>query len=192
MTKLEISVDDGDVLDRKSMKLLDKYGLKATFFVPVDSWGFENPHEYRGHKIGGHTIHHPSDLKTLGSAQKQEEIIAGREILGSRFGTDIVEFCYPRGRFDPECVDMVKRAGYLSARTTIVLKTAYDDPFRKPTTVHVYPRKEYNSRNWMSVALEILTTKPAYFHLWWHSWEVERLKEWKNLETVLNVISKVA
>jgi peptidoglycan/xylan/chitin deacetylase (PgdA/CDA1 family) len=35
---LTVSVDDGSVSDMRAADLLEKYGLKATFYIPATNW----------------------------------------------------------------------------------------------------------------------------------------------------------
>lgn len=170
--KFELSFDDGLVEDQIIVEKLNKYNLEATFYVPVESYGFKFLSIYKGQKLGGHTITHPSDLKRLDYAEKQREIRVGKSMLEEAAGFEVASFCYPRGRHDLECRQLVRMAGYKEARTTIVLKTDFADPYAKPTTLHMYPRKEYNQATWYELALKIFEQNPPYFHLWGHSKEL--------------------
>ncbi len=100
---------------------------------------------------------------------------------------------YPRGRFNDEVVKAVERAGYKEARTTHVLSTAPAlDPLRMPTTIHAFNgRKEYSGRPWRVMAdfyLEHAIKNSLTFHLWGHSFELERDKLWDELDAFLGKI----
>ncbi|MCX6910233.1 MAG: polysaccharide deacetylase family protein [Verrucomicrobia bacterium] len=61
---LTISVDDGHPLDMRTAELLDRHGLKATFYVPAanperEVMTKEQVRELsRRFEMGGHTYHH--------------------------------------------------------------------------------------------------------------------------------------
>jgi peptidoglycan-N-acetylglucosamine deacetylase len=189
----EISVDDGSRLDLKFAELLRKYGLTATFYVPIDrelDWQdvIKLSKEF---EIGSHTISHPSDIKLLTYAEQYAEIQNSKDLLESILNKEVTKFCYPRGRFDVTSLGLVREAGYKEARTTKVLHTKLDfDLMQKPTTIHIYDRKEYKGQNWFDKAIEIIKERPAYFHLWGHSHEIERYNNWDRLETFFKYIKE--
>jgi peptidoglycan/xylan/chitin deacetylase (PgdA/CDA1 family) len=181
----ETSWDDGSTYDTKLASLLLQYGIPATFFIPIDrmlAWS-DVKAIGKSFEIGGHSISHPHDLKLLTYEEKHFEIQICRDLWSSILGREIEKYCYPRGRFDQECVNLVAQAGYKEARTTEVGNYSIpNDPLRVKTTVHVYNRKEYEGKDWLSYALEIFRKNPPYFHLWGHSWEINKYDQWDNLE----------
>lgn len=70
-----------------------------------------------------------------------------------------------------------------------------------PTTVHVYTHlsdmlqlPNYRTINWQKLAQYFFDQVMEFggiFHLWGHSWEVDKNNEWKNLEEVLQYISNM-
>lgn len=76
---LTISVDDGSVSDMRAADLLEKYGLKATFYIPATNW--ERPvlpaEQVRtlstGFEIGAHTYGHVA-LHKLSPVQVRAEL----------------------------------------------------------------------------------------------------------------------
>jgi peptidoglycan/xylan/chitin deacetylase (PgdA/CDA1 family) len=186
---LQFSFDDGSPYDFQIIEILKRYNYTATFYIPIESPMFDKIDKYlnAGMIIGAHTVTHPVDLKRLSEEEQNQEISQSKEILEREYEIKVDSFCYPRGRYNECTKALVQRAGFKEARTTIVLKTDLDfDPFCKPTTVHVFSgRKEYNGKNWETVAHEILDTQPEYFHLWGHSKEIEAYKQWINFEVIL-------
>lgn len=188
----ETSWDDGHKLDLKLATLLRKYKIPATFYIPTDTKELTWPEVRRLAKdfeIGSHTITHPQDLKKLDYVEKWSEIQTSKDILEKMLDKPVKKFCYPRGRFDEECVEIVRDAGYEEARTTMVdylYVGKSETPFSKPTAVHVYPREEYGDKHWLVFARELFDEADRggdwVFHLWGHSWEIEKLGLWVELE----------
>jgi len=69
-----------------------------------------------GWEIASHTISHP-DLTTLDPATLEHELVGSKEELEKDLGIDIVNFCYPAGKYDDEVIAAVRRAGYRGATT---------------------------------------------------------------------------
>jgi peptidoglycan/xylan/chitin deacetylase (PgdA/CDA1 family) len=111
-------------------------------------------------------------------------------------GKPVLSFCYPRGRFDENVKKAVQDAGYVEARTTRIMQTfESSDPYEKDTTIHMNPRDEYQGKHWLEVAKDMLTMNDGtgvinYFHVWGHSWEIDKNHEWHNFETLLEILSK--
>lgn len=202
MPKVIASIDDGSKLDMRAAELMDKYGVECIFYIPV-RWDQINTAKGRGglsqqdfadlasrFEIGSHTINHPL-LTRIDPELAQYEIRKSRQLLQEMTGQPINSFCPPRGYFDYRIKEMVADAGYQSMRTVRVGNvTTPIDPLETDTTVHVYNgRKEYQGRGWLSYARskwrEAQESPDGYFHLWLHSWEVERDGLWGELELFL-------
>ena len=224
------SWDDGHKLDLKLAALLDKYGLKGTFYISRNYFGKESLEEdeirrlSQKHEIGGHTLNHP-DLTKISLADAKKEIEEGKMWLENIVGKKVETFCYPGGFYNEEVAALVKNAGFISART--VKKFEIKKPaerFLAGTTIHWYPfpfRKKDASRylwrdllrpireGWgglrniglpfskyaglekMSRAVfDAALSRGDYFHLWGHSWEIEKYGLWSELEEFLKYISR--
>lgn len=70
-----------------------------------------------GMKVGSHTLTHPR-LSGLDRASKRREIVDSKALLEDRLGVPIQHFCFPYGDHDPECLELVREAGYVTAVTT--------------------------------------------------------------------------
>lgn len=194
--KLSLSCDDGSRYDHKLIDLLEKYELPCTFYVPCysDLTDKEIKEISEKYEIGGHTVTHqiltecPPDIA-------RDEIINCKSILENIIGKTITKFCYPRGRYNPFVKEMVKKAGFKEARTTRLLWTEKNtDLFETHTTIHVYQNPKYGDKDWYQVALENLEeckNEDGVYHLWMHSWEVERDGNWSKLEALFKQIRKV-
>lgn len=190
----ETSWDDFTKDDLKLIKLLDTYEIPATFYVPVQNeLGLAIVKEISDrYEIGSHTVTHPPNLREVQPEFLDHEILSSKEMLETVINKPVTKFCYPRGRYNDFVISKVKEHGYTEARTTMVLKRSMgDDPFRKPTTIHVYQRREYDGFDWLDLALgyfDKAIIENSYFHLWGHSKEIERDNNWGKLEEFFNYV----
>ena len=190
------SWDDGSPLDLRIVDLLRKYSLKGTFYIPKN---YLHPclsedeiiMLSKTFEIGAHTINHVV-------APSYDEIYQSKIWLGSLTRKKIKMFCYPRGKYNLEIKNNVIKAGFLGARTTKDFNLTMNDPFEMPTTVHAYtvPYRRalnfgvswWNLRSWLPMAIqayEIFLQNGGIFHLWGHSWEIEKYGLWDDLEKFL-------
>jgi peptidoglycan/xylan/chitin deacetylase (PgdA/CDA1 family) len=140
------SWDDGHPLDARVGELLQRYGFKGTFFVPLrnrEGLPVIGAGSLRAlaarHEIGSHTLDHVY-LRGLPTPQMREQICAGRQQLESLLGRSVVGFCYPGGKFDDTAVQLVREAGFGYARSVENLETALPvDVYRVATTLQVFP-----------------------------------------------------
>ena len=196
------SWDDGRSEDLRLAKLLLKYQIPAIFYIPSNTelaYGDITALYQQGFQIGGHTSSHPEDMKVLSDSEQFMEIMANKRYLEGILNligeVDITSFCYPSGKYNDITIECLKKAGFKEARTTKILRTdKAEDPFRIATTVHVYPnKKEYKDESWAEVAKNLYDEakdKKGYFHLWGHSWEIEKFKLWEELETFFKYVKE--
>jgi hypothetical protein len=144
-----ISVDDGHPTDLRTKDLLEKYGLKATFYIPATN--HERPVMSRTEiqqlgkrfEIGGHTMNHMA-LKSLTSERARGEISDGKKWLEDLLGTSVASFCYPRGKFNGRIAALVEEAGFLGARTCFLnLNTFPKNPFYWGVSTHASPHSPF-------------------------------------------------
>lgn len=191
----ETSWDDNCPENKRLAKLLLKYKMPATFYLTGKNLNIKETKELirQGFDIGCHTFTHPMDIKRLSPKQKQAEITAAKKWMEKVLDYEITSFCYPRGRYNDECLRLVQYAGYKEARTTIVLATKFDDPHKKPTTIHWFDRAEYLGKDLLEIAKEYYDKAKAedtYFHLWGHGWEIEKYNLWESLEEFFKYVTK--
>jgi peptidoglycan-N-acetylglucosamine deacetylase len=137
-----ISVDDGHPTDLKTARLLHKYGLQATFYIPACNperavMSADQIAELGAQfEIGGHTFHH-TPLKTLRQEKAWAEINDGKRWLEDVLGQPVVSFCYPRGKFNATTIALVREAGFLGARTCLFNLNGFPrDPFCWGVSTH--------------------------------------------------------
>lgn len=186
MDKITISCDDFHPLNWEAERIADKYGLKILFFIDckyqqaIDQ--IIDLHQ-KGHKIGSHTITHPSDIKELTQEDLEWEISGSKEIIENAIGDKIEWFCYPKGRFDEKVKQQVEDSGFLYART-VNLKDG-QGPYEKGG-YHMYRRKEYNI-SWDEEIIQAIRQGKTN-HVWFHAWEIDKNREWDKLEKVFKEI----
>jgi hypothetical protein len=164
-----------------------------------------------GFEIGGHTYHH-TRLLNVPPAKARTEIESGKAALEDQLGQPITAFCYVGGQHSPALAGMVRRAGFTGARTSVRYRlwrpAPQADRFAVPTTLQARPltRREDAlqllwARSWgglLHVAegnpLDVFGTARRWlgrarrhggvWHLWGHSWEIEKFNLWADLERV--------
>jgi peptidoglycan/xylan/chitin deacetylase (PgdA/CDA1 family) len=217
-TIVTTSWDDGHILDLKLARLLKKYEMPATFYIAPRN--HELPEESRlGDKeileiskhfeIGAHSLSH-QHLSQVSPEQADFEIRESKRYLEEVSGKEVVSFSYPHGDYNKRVMKLVEKNGFKLARTvkrySFVMPA---NPFKMRTTLQAYnhlsdlPRiarfadfklsKILHYMSWQNLAIDLfdkaLEEKSA-FHLWGHSWELEKTQGWNKLEEVLQYIAK--
>ncbi|MFL0194569.1 polysaccharide deacetylase family sporulation protein PdaB [Clostridium sp. WILCCON 0269] len=112
---ITFDVSLGDEYIDQILNILDKYNVKATFFI-VGDWIDRNPDKLkeiyrRGHEIGNHSNRHPN-MTNISKERIIEDININeakiRNITGS--GTEL--FRCPEGAYNDTVIDTVKESGY--------------------------------------------------------------------------------
>lgn len=203
---IKASFDDATIEDLKVANLMKKYDIPTTFYWPVmpkyanENNGRKSLNEEqmqmlaKEFEIGSHTISHPL-LTRIKLEDAKTEIVNSRQLLQEKFGQPIDSFCYPRGYSNPAIQQLVVEAGYVNARSTLVgYVHQSENPYFEQTAVHVScNRKEYAGDHWYAYGMklfEIAKKVPdSVFHLWGHSWEIEKNFEWLQFEAFLKEIT---
>jgi peptidoglycan/xylan/chitin deacetylase (PgdA/CDA1 family) len=206
------SWDDGTVTDLKLAELLQKYGIKATFYISkVPSQNLLKETELKeldkNIELGAHTMSHP-DLTNIPLSEAKREIEDSKKYLEELLGHSAAMFCYPYGRYNEDVKKIVKDCGFIGARTCdprgfnlpedpyawhITLFASNDSPlmalkiwwrFRlwKPGSLLDW---ESRAKSLFDLALE----KGGVYHMYGHSMAQKRNDEWDKLERVFAYIS---
>jgi peptidoglycan/xylan/chitin deacetylase (PgdA/CDA1 family) len=168
-------------------------------------------------ECGAHTLTHP-DLTSVTPDNARKEIADSKVWMESITQKTCDLFCYPRGRFNDVIKSMTKECGFRGARTTELYRFTLQDPFAMPVSLHIYPfpfrpianRRFYEpfsmaraklgsaiplSRytSWLSFAKALFVhayqTNQPFFHLFGHSWEIEKFGMWNHLEKFLSYVA---
>jgi peptidoglycan-N-acetylglucosamine deacetylase len=213
---LTTSWDDGHRDDIRLARMLKEHGLKGTFYVCPRDHEFARqdlltPQQInnisRDFEIGAHTLTHPR-LPTISEGEAEEEIFGSKALLEEIVEEKVEAFCYPYGSYTKAHVQLVKNAGYRYARTVTRYKFGFDNPYEAGTSVHAYnhrfdlwqtacfarfrPGKVLQYAGWDALACAMfdrVTKEGGIFHLWGHSWEIDRHNDWGRLESVFRHIS---
>jgi len=204
------SWDDGGRIDEKLSHLLQDYGIKATFYVTRDVVEESSCRPLikdldKNFEIGAHTLSHPV-LSRLCPENAMAEIEGSKDYLEELLHHKVEMFCYPKGRYNNQTVELVKRAGFIGARTTNFQIGFSQNPFLLgvgPQASNGSPllrlKASLKSRlsirslvDWKVNAMLLfdhVLNEGGIWHLWGHSWEIEQNREWKKLEDVLEYVS---
>mgnify|MGYP001574249320 FL=1 len=107
--------------------ILKKYQVKAVAFVVpnflgspnnLDTWMLSEIAKSGLVEIGAHTMNH-SYLTGLPLKRVKYEVMESKKYLEDKLGIKVSSFAYPYGAFDNTIIDVVKRAGFRAAVTTI-------------------------------------------------------------------------
>jgi len=202
------SWDDGHKLDLKLAPLLQKYNVAATFYICPANREFskrdllsdqEIQSLSESFEIGGHTLHHPN-LAQIPLNFAVDNIKAGKDTLESIIGKKLQSFAYPYGAYTEPVQKAVLDLGFMVARTTKRFSIEYSiEHSALPTTVQVYTHlsdiiqlAKYRTIQWQRLAqyfFDQTVENGGVFHLWGHSWEVDKYNQWKSLEAIFEYIS---
>ena len=218
------SWDDGHPSDLKLAELLKRYDIPATFYIPIDNTEGEcmNTQQIseiaQSFDVGGHSYNHVN-LTKIPPKEAEKEIMEGKRRLEEIIGKEVISFCYPKGSFNHEIINIAKGAGFVGARTVKLFDRSINDPFKMGTTVYAkdlwfaaYIKHLATSldpslflfmiknnlffKGWDRIATETLDfviKNGGVWHLWGHSWEIDGNNDWGKLEAVLyqiNTLSK--
>jgi len=169
----------------------------------------------KNHEIGGHTVNHLR-LNTLGMADAKYEISECKTMLQDKLGKKVEAFCFPGGKYSQRDINLIKEAGFLFGRTTRLLHTSSDThQFLLDTSIQVYNyssikltthcvknlfllpiaqnsffyKENKNLPKLAEVVMNRIMTTGGVFHLWGHSWEIEKYGLWREFEMVLKMLA---
>jgi peptidoglycan-N-acetylglucosamine deacetylase len=143
------SWDDGHPSDLRLAELLDKHGLRGTFYIPCrgpDGQPVLHAADIvqlaQRFEIGAHTRDH-IDLTEIARYRAAQQIVANKSRLEDLLGREVSGFAYVRGRYNRSVRDLVADAGFKYARTVKNLMTTPPfDPFQCGTTAQFFPHSQ--------------------------------------------------
>lgn len=168
-----------------------------------------------GFEIGAHGFSHKL-LRGLSDDELTNEVSPCKPALEDVIGNEVQMFCYPCGRYDSRVIRALRAFGYRGGRTTRMLGThPQSHSFEMPTTVQAFPHVPFTYLkntakggkfeyfraliaqrtclgNWVELSKGLFDTvleNGGAWHLYGHSWEIERLGLWDGLREVLDYVS---
>jgi len=196
-----VSVDDGNQCDLQAAELFLKYNIPAVFYISVsERRGRSNLNEGQIEQlagvsmkgcflckkmktlfdIGSHTLTHPElDLmiKDGKESEAMKELTDSKTFLENIIVRPVTRFAYPYGRHNKKVREMVKSAGYKSARTAKAMNIDFPTNLYEMTpSIHICPsRKEYKGKTWIEVGYELfdkVIKEGGRFEIYGHSYEI--------------------
>jgi len=187
------SWDDGVIVpDLRAAGLLEKHGMKGTFFLTRNAYKNQDylaELERRGMEVASHTVNHPYG-RLISPEQWARECLQMRVKLESAVGHPVVSFAYPYNhhRADDVAGDYVLRgvreAGYLSARTTRVGAETFAgcaEPLLLRTDGHFKQHRATFDKAWERVEQG---APGGIFYFWGHNYEMQTEQDWADLEAL--------
>lgn len=171
-----------------------------------------------GFEIAAHTLDHVR-LTGLDPVEAHRQVVEGKARLEEQLGRPVAGFAYSGGRVGHRERTLVAEAGFRHARTTRMLcLRPGPDPLQMATTLQFYPHAAGGvMRNWarrggglarlrvglawlragslecaVETILDDAAARGGVFHLWGHSWEIEREGLWPALDRVLALLGQRA
>ncbi|MBO4594621.1 MAG: polysaccharide deacetylase family protein [Clostridia bacterium] len=187
------SFDDGVTQDIALIKLLNKYGIKATFNLNSSLLGLKNrlvrngrrvlhnkivPRKvadvYRGHEVAAHTLTH-ADLITADEDTVVWQVEKDREVLSSLVGYEVKGLAYPNGGVnnDERVAEIIKNKTGVKYARTITSTYSFDlqsDLFRFNPTVYWIEDCLYEV---IDRFIALKPRKPQILYIWGHSYEID-------------------
>lgn len=169
----------------------------------------------QGFEIGAHTISHHI-LPGLEDKELLGEVRGSKQKLEEQLGAKVRMFCYPCGRYDANVIDCVRQSGFEGARTTRMFgHTLRFNRFEMPTSLQAYPHSSLNylknlskrrdlagvgrylkkyllCDSWVEVGKKLfdeVLRQGGIWHLYGHSWELEELRLWADLQEMFNYVA---
>lgn len=119
---LTFDVDQSSKKLQTILNILEKYGVKASFFV-TGAWADRYPEDVKricaaGHDIGNHSQSH-EDMAAMGKRQIQQEIQAVHETVFHLTGKEMSLFRAPYGSYSGPLAQTVRMSGYMPVKWSI-------------------------------------------------------------------------
>ncbi len=209
---ITFSFDDGVKQDIRTIEILNKYGLKATFNLnsgllgvvaqAKSSDGTIARHDkveahnvkavYEGHEVAVHTLTHPS-LPSLGKETIIRQVEEDRKALENLVGYEVRGMAYPCGgvNHDDRVVEIIKNDTPIRYARTVISTENFDlqtNLLRFNPTVYWQNREK--SFELAEKFLAIENDEPQLFYIWGHTYEFDFIKgDWERFESFCKLIA---
>ncbi|MBR5520276.1 MAG: polysaccharide deacetylase family protein [Clostridia bacterium] len=204
-----MSFDDGVIWDEPFIKILNEYGIKATFNLNSGLLGtyLDLKHEdilfnhdklapervkevYTGHEVASHSVTHPL-FTLIPDDDIVREIEEDRKALSELVGYDVRGHAYPGGPPDDRVARVLhERCGVRYGRTALSHHT-----FALPNDLMWWnPTCHYADADVFDLAEKFLRAEPAdgedlLFYIWGHTYECNIRNNWDHVERFCRMMS---
>lgn len=204
------SFDDGVTQDIRLIKILNKYGLKATFNLNSEFLGLSGTldrngrtvrHDkveqskikeiYKGHEVAAHTLTHPF-LPSCTDEEIIRQVEKDRQNLSRLCEYEVVSMAYPCGgeNNNDRIAEIIENnTGIMLARTITSTYSfdAQDNLLRFNPTIHyIDERLEEIVEEFLALESET----PALLYIWGHSYEMDaEYISWEKFENICQRLS---
>ena len=206
-----LSYDDGITQDIRLIKMLNKYGVKATFNLNSGLFGQngvvaagkkevshiklkkeEIATLYKGHEMAAHGQYHEC-MVGMDIARCVEEILESRKALERIEGKPVTGFAYAFGAYDEVVLKALEASGISYART-IDATHKFDIPQNfltwNPTCHHDDEKIFELADEFLSDGFYFSLITPAkLFYVWGHSYEFDQNDNWEHMEKFVGKIA---
>lgn len=196
---LTLSYDDGVVQDIRLVKILDKYGIKATFNINTGTYLPEEVQRQKfygrlklseaqalyknsGHEVAVHTLTHPN-LTNIPSDEIITEILEDRKNIEAQYGCIARGSAYPFGGVNDTVLSAMSLCGICYSRApgnTNYFFFPDNWLLLKPTCHHSHPDLLGLAKRF--VEQELPSRNNWMFYLWGHSYEFDDDDNWNVIE----------
>ena len=196
-----LSFDDGTIYDQRFVELLNKYGFRGTFNLNSGLedfvWHYEDRfpirrqilsetvEQYRGHEVASHSLHHHW-LNSLTPPQISREIGEDCAALKRIFGLQAIGFGVPFTACNEREIRLIRKF------VRYIRLSAFSDSFALPRDpYHIPIHGLYNDADIRDKITHFAECglEDALFVLAGHSYELEMLQHWEDMEQLLQFIS---
>jgi len=152
--KVVLTFDDGFIGNYLfALRILEKYGYKATFFVTVNniskngymSWDQLGILYQKGHSIQSHTMTHPM-LGECDEGQIAYELETSRKIIEDKIGGPVKYLSLPFGSSNGRVIHVAKQLGYQGIFTSLSNTRGRQNELCQFGRIHIkdtYPLKAF-------------------------------------------------
>lgn len=207
---ITFSFDDGVMQDIRTIEILDKYGLKATFNLNSGKFGTKFPYEtngrvvertlieptqvkelYKNHEVAAHTVGH-FNLTELPDSCVTWQVERDRELLEALTGKEVCCMAYPCGGVnnDERVANLIKETTKIRFARTITSSYSFD---AQENLLRFHPTLHFRDEKLYALAEEFLalkTDEPKVFYIWGHTYELDAEEgAWERFERFCKLIS---
>ena len=208
MKAFTLGFDDGVIQDRRLVSILNKYGIKCTFFLNSERFGCKSERDfdgvvvdtsrvdasevrelYRGHEIASHTLTHPS-LATIPIEEAERQVVIDCENLAKISDYDITGLAYPCGSVNDEVIKMLREKTDVKYARWNGESLSFDPPTE---LLKLNYTARFTNDVIFDLAREFIDLKPEtpkIFSIFGHAYEFDIHDTWEQMEEFLKMMSR--